>query len=166
MPFPVTLVALNHVQYAPPPGCSNQSMIRCNPRRQDNTRPNNSNRAVTTTLPNSVNLPDRSLREDINRRRSRLAVTFKPLGEAHEVSLHTVNSHDTKEYGNERQILLTPGHYEITVRCIFIVDNRQIFSDGQLPVDVVADHRNMVDAGLSPQSPGICAARLVDMTTG
>lgn len=95
-----------------------------------------------------------------------LAVTLKPIGEAHEVSFHTINGHDIKQYGNERQILLTPGHYDITVHCIFIVDNRQLFSDGQLAVDVVADHRYTVDAGLSPQGPAICAARLVDMTTG
>jgi hypothetical protein len=91
-----------------------------------------------------------------------LAVTFKPIGEAHEVSMHSVNGEDATRYGSERQILLPPGHYEIEVRCTFNIDNRLIFSEGKVTADVMADRTYLVDAGLSTQGPQTCAARLID----
>jgi hypothetical protein len=95
-----------------------------------------------------------------------LAVTFKPIGEAHRVSIQSVNGEDATRYGNDRQLLLAPGHYEIAVQCIFIVDNRQHFSDGNVTVDVIAGRNYLVDAGLSVHGTQTCAARVSDTTTG
>ena len=38
-------------------------------------------------------------------------MTVKPIGEAHEVSLHSANGEDATRHGNERQILLTRVRY-------------------------------------------------------
>jgi hypothetical protein len=94
-----------------------------------------------------------------------LAVTFQPLGEAHRVDIEKVNHADPARYGNERQVVLMPGHYEISVKCIFIVDMHQYFSVGSLDVDVVADHIYLIDAGMSPR-PDVCVARVSDTTNG
>jgi hypothetical protein len=91
-----------------------------------------------------------------------LAVTFKPVGEAHDITLNTVNGDEAKHYGNDRQILLAPGHYEIAVRCTFTIDNQPHFFEGKVKADVLADHRYLIDSHLPAHASQGCPAEISD----
>ncbi len=95
-----------------------------------------------------------------------LAVTFKPIGEAHDITLNTVNGDEIKRYGNDRQILLAPGHYEIAVHCTFTIDNQLHFFEGKVTADVLADHRYLIDSHLPANVSQGCPAQISDAPSG
>ena len=91
-----------------------------------------------------------------------LAVTFKPIGETHDITFNTVNGNKAKQYGNDRQILLPPGHYDIAVHCTFTIDNQLHFFEGKVTADVLADRRYLVDAHLPAKASQGCLAEISD----
>lgn len=94
-----------------------------------------------------------------------LAMTLKPIGESHQVSISVVNGDDARRFGNDRQILLTPGHYAIGVQCLFKLDSLEVSTVGVVTADVIAGHTYFVDGGLSAQDHKVCIASVVDTTS-
>jgi hypothetical protein len=92
-------------------------------------------------------------------------MTLKPIGESREVSISDVNGDDARKFGNERQVLLPPGHYAIGVRCIFKLDSLEVSTIGAVTADVIAGHTYLVDGGLSALDHKVCMASVVDTTS-